>query len=109
MNIAMPIVPTAGMLRKVAPNRGNIANLLRTNLNRGLVESGKNRLYLRVIFQFGDSDISPYRPGSLARLNSIQSGQRLHIYQDVRLGDVLFHFPEQIDTAGEVPSASSQE
>ena len=57
LNITMTVVPAPRMLREIAADGGDIANLRRTDLGGGLLEAGENTLQFRVFLDFGNGDV----------------------------------------------------
>ena len=65
------------MLREIAADGGDVANLPRADFRRGLLQAGKGFLQFRVVFEFGDGDLRANGPGFGAGLDFVRAGERL--------------------------------
>src|ERR1700735_1980427 len=60
-----------------------------------------------MLFDFGNGDIRANRPGILAGSNLMGGGQVLHVHEQSRAGDVVFHLAEDVDAARQEASLIS--
>ena len=65
--VAMAVIPAARMLREIAADGGDVADLRRGDFRGGVVQAGKDFLNFRVVLDFRDGDKRADGPGCFRR------------------------------------------
>src|ERR1035437_3171264 len=100
--VAVAEIPAARVLREVAANRGDVADLLRSDFGRGFVQAGKNFFDFRVVLDLRNGDERTNRPNFSAAFDFVQAGQRLDVDQNVWADEIFLEQAEQVVAAGEI-------
>src|ERR1035438_8881518 len=105
----MAEVPATRMLREVSPYSGDIADLLRPDFCRGLVQTGKRLFDGRIPLDFRNRHERPDGPGLLPAYDFVQPGQRLDVHQDAGADEVILEQAQQVVAASEIGAVGGHE
>src|ERR1017187_9210031 len=90
------------MLGEVSAHGGHIADLLGPDFRRGLMQTGKRPLDVRVSLNFRNRDEGADGPCLLPAHDFVQAGQRLDVHQDAGADQVILEQAQQVIAAGEI-------